>query len=118
MEPLPVADALIGDDITFVERLDRVRGADYAIVLLPAAHLAAGPGDTGGRAETLLEIGFLFGALDRRRVCYLVAGKGKVAPELDGVVLVHPLDSGDLWHLLLAREMRKAGLEVDMNRVA
>jgi hypothetical protein len=31
-------------------------------------------------------------------------------------VVRHPMDDGGLWRLLLAREMKQAGLSVDMNR--
>jgi len=116
LEAVLVGDAPISDDTTFVDRLEGVRGADYAIVLAPASALAAEPGGHGPRTETLLEIGFLFGVLARRKVCFLVEGKGQIAPELQDVVLVHAHDDGNLWHLLVAREMRKAGLDVDMNR--
>jgi predicted nucleotide-binding protein len=111
-----VGDAPVSDDVTFVDRLEGARGADYAIVLVPAAGLAAEPGTSGARTETLLEVGFLFGVLGRRKVLFLVDGKPTIAPELKDMVLVHTRDEADLWRLLVAREMRKSGLDVDMNR--
>jgi predicted nucleotide-binding protein len=116
LEPVLVGDAPVSDDITFVDRLEGTRGAAYAIVLVPPAGLAAEPGTSGPRTESLLEIGFLFGVLGRRKVLFLVDGKPSVAAELKDMVLVHTRDEGDLWRLLVAREMRKAGLDVDMNR--
>ena len=116
LEAITAGDAPIGDSTTFVERLAGVRGADYAIVLTPAAALATEAGGHGAPAETLLEIGFLFGVLGRGKVCFLVDAKAQVAPELQDLVLVQQRDEADLWRLLVAREMRKAGLEVDMNR--
>jgi predicted nucleotide-binding protein len=116
LEPVLVSDPPLSDDSTFIDRLEGVRGADYAIVLVPASGLAAEPGTSGPRTETLLEIGFLFGVLARRKVLFLVDGKPTIAPELQGIVLVHTKDDADLWRLLVAREMRKAGLDVDMNK--
>lgn len=116
LEPVTPGAPVVSDDTTFLDRLEGVRGADYAIVLLPAADLGPASGATGIKPETLMEIGFLFGVLARRKVCFLVSGKAAVAPELDGLVLVHARDEADLWRLLVAREMRKAGLEVDMNK--
>ena len=116
LQAIPAGDAPIADSTTFVERLAGVRGADYAIVLSPAAALATEAGGHGAPSETLLEIGFLFGVLGRGKVCFLVEGKAQVAPELQDLVLVQQRDEGDLWRLLVAREMRKAGLDVDMNR--
>lgn len=116
LDTILVGDAPVSDTTTFVERLAAVRGADYAIVLAPAAALAIEAGGHGAPSETLLEIGFLFGVLGRGKVCFLVDGKVQVAPELQDLVLVQQRDDAALWHLLIAREMRKAGLEVDMNR--
>ena len=116
LETVVVGDAPIADDTAIVDRLEAVRGCDYALVLAPASALSAEPGGHGARSEILLEAGFLFGVVGRRKVCYLLDGKAPLAPELQGVVQVHTRDQADLWHLLLAREMRKAGLEVDMNK--
>ena len=116
LEAVTVGDAPVADNITFVERLAGVRGADYAIVITPAAALAIEAGGHGAPADTLLEVGFLFGVLGRGKVCFLADGKAQVAPELKDLVLVQQRDEADLWRLLVAREMRKAGLDVDMNR--
>jgi len=116
LETTLVGDAPVADDTAIVDRLEAVRGCDYALVLAPASALAAEPGGHGARGETLLEAGFLFGVLGRRKVCYLLDGKAPVAPELQGVVQTHTRDDANLWHLLVAREMRKAGLDVDMNK--
>jgi len=99
-----------------VDALDEVRGADYAIVMLPANDLGAVSGSAAMRPEVLLEAGFLFGAVGRRRVCFLFDGPPALGPELDGVVVRHVLDEAGVWRLLLAREMKQAGLDVDMNR--
>lgn len=116
LEPVTPDAPVVSDDTTFLDRLEGVRGADYAIVLLQAADLGPASGATGIKPETLMEIGFLFGVLARRKVCFLVSGKAALAPELEGLVLVHARDEADLWRLLVARAMRKAGLEVDMNK--
>lgn len=116
LEAAPLGPPAVSDDTTFLDRLEGARGADYAIVLQPASDLAPSAGAAGLRAETLMEIGFLFGLLSRQRVCFLVTGKAALAPELDGLLQVHTRDDADLWHLLVAREMRKAGLDVDMNK--
>jgi predicted nucleotide-binding protein len=99
-----------------IDALDEVRGADYAIVMLPANDLGAGSGSAAVRPEVLLEAGFLFGAVGRRRVCFLFDGPPSLGPELEGVVMRHVLDEAGVWRLLLAREMKQAGLDVDMNR--
>jgi hypothetical protein len=83
--------------------------------MVPAGDLGGSPGAIP--PEVLLEVGFLFGAVGRRRLCFLIAGaKPTLGAELDAVVTRHSMDDAGLWRLLLAREMRQAGLDVDMNR--
>lgn len=106
LEPILVPDGS-GSGVAALDRLDGIRGADFAILLLPGEGFSA--------PQRLLELGFVMGAVGRSRVCFLMAGKPALGPELDGVPR-HPLDDAGLWRLLLAREMRQAGLEVDMNR--
>jgi predicted nucleotide-binding protein len=60
----------------------------------------------------MLAIGFMLALLGRSRIA-LVGGEPPAA--LNGCVRV-PLDDEGLWKLLLAREMKKAGLDVDLNR--
>lgn len=97
---------------SFPARLDSVRDADYAVVLLAAEDL----GTSGAtRADVLLEIGYLFGVVGAGRLCFVVTGKPAPARELEGIAR-HALDDGGLWRLLLAREMKQAGLDVDLNR--
>ncbi|MEZ0309371.1 MAG: hypothetical protein ACAH21_15715, partial [Ramlibacter sp.] len=79
-------------------------GLDFAIVLVGA--------DAPG--ALMLEIGYLLGSLGRERLCFMVAGKAELA-ELEGVVR-HAMDDTGVWRLLLARQMRQAGLDVDLNR--
>lgn len=97
---------------SFPARLDGVRDADYAIVMLPADDLGTS-GTT--RADVLLEIGYLFGVVGPGRLCFVVNGKPAPARELESIAR-HSFDDGGLWRLLLAREMKQAGLDVDLNR--
>ena len=78
--------------------------------MLAAEDLSPNP-----RPALLLEIGFLLGSIGRGRLCFLVAGKPEAVPEL-GAVARHTMDDAGVWRLLLAREMKQAGLEVDLNR--
>lgn len=107
LEPTFLGDAPAHAGGTFIERLDALRDVDYAIVLLSA--------DEPAQEGVLLEIGFLLGSVGRGRICCVVAGTPAPAPQWDGVVR-HAMDDAGLWRLLLAREMRQAGLDVDMNR--
>jgi hypothetical protein len=84
-----------------------LRDLDFAVVALSAQ-------DTGGSGD-LLEVGYLLGSLGRARVCFVLAGQAAPAASMEGFPR-HAMDEGGLWRLLLAREMKQAGLEVDLNR--
>ena len=88
-------------DSPTVDRLDGARDAGYAVVV-----------GTEGGDSTMLAIGFLLALLGRSRIALL---SDEVPEALSGCVHV-PMDDDGLWRLLLAREMKKAGLEVDLNR--
>lgn len=103
LEALPLRDPSETAGGAYIDRLDALRNVDYAIVLLSADEAA------------LLEIGFLLGSIGRSRMCFVVAGNPTPAPHWEGVAR-HSIDDAGLWRLLVAREMRQAGLDVDMNR--
>jgi predicted nucleotide-binding protein len=103
-------------DSAFFDRLERLSDLHFAIVLLPASALDAASGIPKALSpELLLEFGFLLGTLGRSRICFLVSGKAAKAPPWDGVAGL-PMDDAGLWRLLLARAMKQAGLDVDLNR--
>jgi predicted nucleotide-binding protein len=66
------------------------------------------------RQNVIFELGFFFGKLGRKRVCALLAEGIKMPSDIDGVAYV-PMDANGGWHMPLAREMRHAGLNIDMN---
>jgi hypothetical protein len=92
-----------GGDAAALEALEALRGAEYVILL----------GATEGSSISPLQIGFLLGLVGRNRLCFL--GKGGTMAGVEAVPR-HPLDDSGLWKLLLAREMKQAGLDIDLNR--
>lgn len=103
LEPVVLATTPDAFDSGSLDRLEGLRQLDFAIVLL-----------SQGAPGALLELGFLLGMLDRSRVCLLMKGDTKAAEP--GGLARYPVDDAGLWHLLLARQMRQAGLDVDLNR--
>ena len=103
-------------DSTFFDRLERLGDPNFAIVHL-AADTSVIPSSAPNALSPalLLELGFLIRALGRSRICFLVAGDVATAPAWEGVVRL-PVDEAGTWRLLLARAMKQAGLDVDMNR--
>ena len=69
------------------------------------------------RQNVLLELGFFLGRIGRDRVAALYEESVEIPSDYDGVLFV-PLDSAGGWRFLLARELKAAGLVVDINRIA
>ena len=81
-----------------LEALEALRHTGFALVL---------------QADRQLEIGFLLAALGRSRLCVL---QGTGAKDTLPGLPHHTIDEGGLWKLLLAREMKQSGLDVDLNK--
>lgn len=105
MSPALHSAAKASGDAAALEALEAARGAEYAIVL----------GAAEGNGISPLQIGFLLGLVGRNRLCFLGTAKGGAPAGMDAVPR-HSLDDGGLWKLLLAREMKQAGLDIDLNR--
>ena len=62
----------------------------------------------------MYEHGYLIGKLGREKVFALVKGDVETPGDISGVVYT-PMDSAGAWKIALAKDMRAAGLEIDMN---
>jgi predicted nucleotide-binding protein len=105
---------------TLMEKLEHYSDVDFAVILLTPDDVGA-VGGTGApqlqpraRQNVVLELGYFVGKLDREHVCALYSGPLELPSDYLGVGFV-PLDRGGGWRLQLARELRAAGVAVDMN---
>lgn len=105
---------------TIIEKLEAFAEVGYAIVLLT-------PDDEGkkkkevslkdrARQNVILELGYFIGKLKRENVCALHKGTVEIPSDYLGVLFV-PFDDSNGWQLKLAKEMKAAGLKIDMNKV-
>lgn len=106
---------------TIIEKFVDHAEVGFAVVLLT-------PDDRGGavsrpceeqsrraRQNVILELGFFIGRLGRERVCALYSEGVEIPSDYQGVAFV-PLDPKMAWRLELARELKAAGLPIDMNK--
>ena len=104
---------------TIIEKFEHHADVAYAVVLLTPDDRAFGEAGTGehrprARQNVILELGYFIGRLSRTNVCALYKGSVELPSDLHGVLYV-PMDDGDGWKLKLAKEMKAAKLDVDMN---
>jgi len=107
---------------TIIEKLeDHAQGAAFAVIILTADD-RGGLSNVGyerqkprARQNVVMELGYFIGKLGRQKVRALYQEGVELPSDLQGVLYV-TLDDGGAWKLQLAREMKAAGLNIDMNR--
>jgi predicted nucleotide-binding protein len=104
---------------TIIEKLEQYSDVDFAVILLTpddvgAVATAAERLSPRARQNVILELGFFVGKLGRNHVCALHKGSVELPSDFFGVVYV-PMDDGTGWKVLLAKELREAGFNVDLN---
>jgi len=108
---------------TIIEKFEQESDVGFAVVLLS-------PDDVGGlltdpqepkamrpraRQNVVLELGYFVGKLTRNRVCALKRGEIELPSDFSGV-LYTPFGADEGWKIKLARELKSAGYDVDMNQ--
>jgi predicted nucleotide-binding protein len=106
---------------TVIEKFEAHAGdAGFAIVLITGDDVGGKRGTPAeqlqprARQNVILELGYFNGKLGRDRVCALYEAGVELPSDYGGVTLVE-LDKAGSWRLQLARELKAALLNVDMN---
>ena len=95
--------------------------AGFAIILLTPDDVGASKDKIKdlkprARQNVVLELGYFWGRLGRGCVCVLHKGGVELPSDMQGLLYV-PMNSPDEWQLPLAREMKQAGLPIDLNKL-
>ena len=104
---------------TVIEKIEANSDVAFAVVLMTGDDVGAVKTKRDSlqpraRQNVLLELGYFIGKIGRARVCPLYEAGVELPSDFGGVVYV-PVTGG--WELALAKEMRAAGIEVDLNRL-
>ncbi|AHK20994.1 DNA-binding protein [Yersinia similis] len=106
---------------TIIEKIEKYTDVGFGVVLYT-------PCDTGAkqsvepeyrpraRQNVVFEHGYLIGKLSRKNVCALVKGDVETPNDISGVVYVLQ-DIAGAWKLMLAKELKSSGYNIDMNKV-
>ena len=106
---------------TIVEKLEAAAArARYAVVLLTGDDEGRRRGDDRlqmrARQNVVFELGYFMAHLGRQHTCVLYETGVELPSDISGVVYVQ-LDEAGGWKLKLFKELRGAGLDVDLERL-
>ena len=102
----------------FEEHADK---AGFAIVLLTPDDVGASKDETDNfqpraRQNVVLEFGYFWGMLGRKRLCVLYKEGVELPSDMKGIAYVL-MDNFDGWKQKLAREMNRAKLPIDPQKL-
>ncbi len=106
--------------MTVIEKIEKYSNlAAFAIVLYTPCDVGSKKGKENesksrARQNVVFEHGFLMGKIGRENVAAMVKGDIEVPNDISGVVYIAIEND---WKLALAKELRKSGYQIDMNKV-
>lgn len=106
--------------LTIIEKFEKHSDVAYAVVLMTPDDIGALAKEKDklayrARQNVVLELGYFMGRLGRSHVCVLLKGDIERPSDSDGIIYV-ALDPNDGWKILLAKELKEVGLEIDLNQ--
>lgn len=107
---------------TIIEKFEKVASAvGFAIVLLTADDVGRAKVEhdlkNRARQNVVFELGYFTGKFGRSHIAALCDMGIETPGDIAGVVYI-PIDEAGAWMLSVARDMRKAGMGIDMNKIA
>ncbi|HRN89629.1 nucleotide-binding protein [Hyphomicrobium sp.] len=112
-----ILDEQASEGRTLIEKFEAHSDVGFAVVLLTPDDEGALKGASAqprARQNVVLELGFFVGKLGRQRVASIVRGQSLELPsDIHGLVWMRYEED---WKLRLARELKAAGYDVDMNK--
>ena len=95
--------------------------AGFAIILLTSDDVGAAKDERNNfqpraRQNVVLELGYFWGRLGRKRLCVLYKEGVELPSDMQGLLYL-PMDISEGWKLKLAKEMKQAGLPIDPEKL-
>jgi len=106
---------------TIIEKIEKYSNVGFGIILYTPCDVGAKNENEyklspRARQNVVFEHGYLMGKIGRNNVCALVKEEIERPNDISGVVYIQ-MDSHKAWHLALAKEMKSAGYDIDMNLI-
>jgi predicted nucleotide-binding protein len=119
LEPI-ILNQLPNRSRAVIEKIEEHSDVGFAVVLLTPddeGNLKGKTPKARARQNVLLELGYFLGVLTRRRVCVLVKGEVEIPSDWAGVINEEYDDLSPAWKMMLIRELKDAGYDIDANKV-
>jgi len=107
---------------TIIEKFESNSDVAYAIVLLSPDDLGRSVSEDPNiqhfraRQNVIFKLGYFIAKLGRNKVCAILKGPIETPSDYDGILYIQ-YDNVDGWKLHLAKEMKSAGVDIDLNLV-
>jgi len=104
---------------TIIEKFETYSNVGFAVILLTpddvgASRQATSNNQLRARQNVIFELGYFIGKLGRNRVCALYKQEIELPSDIDGLLYL-PLDNSGAWKLSLAKEIKHAGIPIDLD---
>jgi predicted nucleotide-binding protein len=109
-----------GHAMALIEKFEQYGDVVFAIIILTGDDYGYAKGKPEEskprpRQNVVFELGFLIGRFQGQHVCALHEEGLEMPSDYKGAVFI-PYDAGGIWKLLVARAMKTANLNVDLNK--
>ena len=109
-----------GHAMALIEKFEHYGDVVFAIIILTGDDYGYAKGKPEEskprpRQNVVFELGFLIGRFQGQHVCALHEEGLEMPSDYKGAVFI-PFDAGGIWKLLIARAMKTANIDVDLNR--
>lgn len=106
---------------TIIEKFEDYSDVGFALVLMT-------PDDMGylvneessakhrARQNVVFELGYFIGKLGRTHVAAIVKGNIEIPTDISGILYIG-VDNSDAWKMMLAKEIKGAGYNIDLNKL-
>ena len=105
---------------TIIEKFEQHSNVGFAIILMTDDDLGKAKNDENlnqrSRQNVILEMGYFIGKLGRDRVCPLYFNGVELPSDLYGLLYTE-IDSTENWKIKIAKELKAAGYEIDVNKI-
>lgn len=105
---------------TIIEKFEQHSDVGFAIILMTDDDFGKAKGEDNlnprTRQNVILEMGYFIGRLGRERVCPLYIKGVELPSDLYGLLYTE-VDDSENWKIKMAKELKAAGYDIDVNKI-